>query len=151
MWKVQKSGKCQQLTCIQLFVTPWTVARRLLCPWDFPGKNTGVGCHFLLQGVFQMQGSNSHLLHQQADSLPLRNQGRSHKWAKDFNRYFSKEDNRSDQIRSDQLLSHVRLFAVMSFIPGQKIKIPHALWYGQKNKTNLVYRCSQKHYFLIYF
>ena len=26
---------------------PWTVVR-LLCPWDFPGKNTGVGCHFLL-------------------------------------------------------------------------------------------------------
>ena len=29
-------------------VTPWTVAWRLLCPWDFPGKNTTVGCHFLL-------------------------------------------------------------------------------------------------------
>ena len=25
---------------------------RLLCPWDFPGKNTGVGCHFLFQGIF---------------------------------------------------------------------------------------------------
>ena len=31
---------------------------RLLCPWDFPGKNTGVGCHFLLQGIFLTQGSN---------------------------------------------------------------------------------------------
>ena len=30
-------------------VTPWTVAHQALCPWDFPGKNTGVGCHFLLQ------------------------------------------------------------------------------------------------------
>ena len=30
----------------------------LLCPWDFPGKNTGVGCHFLLQGVFLTQGLN---------------------------------------------------------------------------------------------
>ena len=28
------------------------------CPWDFPGKNTGVGCHFLLQGIFPTQGSN---------------------------------------------------------------------------------------------
>ena len=28
---------------------------RLLCPWDFPGKNTGVGCHALLQGVFPAQ------------------------------------------------------------------------------------------------
>ena len=35
------------------FVTPWTVAIRLLCPWDFPGKNTGVGCdcHSLPQGI----------------------------------------------------------------------------------------------------
>ena len=41
---------------------------------DFPGKNTGVGCHFLLQGVFLTQGLNLHLLHLlrwQADSLPL--------------------------------------------------------------------------------
>ena len=28
---------------------------RLLCPWDFPGKNSGVGCHFLLQGIFPTQ------------------------------------------------------------------------------------------------
>ena len=33
------------------------------CPWDFSGKNTGVGCHFLLQGIFQTQGLNTHLLH----------------------------------------------------------------------------------------
>ena len=44
---------------------------RLLCPWDFPGKNTEVGCHFLLQGIFLLQGSNPHPLHWQADSLPL--------------------------------------------------------------------------------
>ena len=35
----------------------------LLCPWDFPGKNTGVGCHFLLQGIFPTQGLNLWLLH----------------------------------------------------------------------------------------
>ena len=29
---------------------------RLICPWDFPGKSTGVGCHFLLQGIFLTQG-----------------------------------------------------------------------------------------------
>ena len=47
---------------------------RLLCPWEFPGKNTGMGCCFLLQGIFPSQGSNPHLLqllHWQADSLPL--------------------------------------------------------------------------------
>ena len=48
---------------------------RILCPWDFPGKNTGVGCHFLLQGIFLTQRSNSCLLHWQADSLPLSHQG----------------------------------------------------------------------------
>ena len=35
---------------------------RLLRPWGSPGKNTGVGCHFLLQGIFPAQGSNLHLL-----------------------------------------------------------------------------------------
>ena len=42
---------------------------RLLCPWDFPGKNIGVGCHFLYQGIFSTQGSNPSLLHWQANSL----------------------------------------------------------------------------------
>ena len=35
---------------------------RLLCPWDSPDKNTGVGCHFLIQGIFLTQGLNPHLL-----------------------------------------------------------------------------------------
>ena len=46
---------------------------RLLCPWNFPGKNTGMGCHFLLQGIFPIQGSNPSLLcllHWQVGSLP---------------------------------------------------------------------------------
>ena len=43
----------------------------LLFPWNFPCKSTGVGCHFLLQGIFPIQGSNPHLLHLQADSLLL--------------------------------------------------------------------------------
>ena len=34
---------------VRFCVTPWTAATRLPCPWDSPGKNTGVGCHFLLQ------------------------------------------------------------------------------------------------------
>ena len=54
------------LSCVQLFVTLWTVALR---PWNFPGKNTGVSFHFLLQGIFPTQGSNLCLLHWQADSL----------------------------------------------------------------------------------
>ena len=47
---------------------------RLLCPRDFPGKNTEVGCHFHLQGIFPTQGSILgllHLLHWQLDSWSL--------------------------------------------------------------------------------
>ena len=43
---------------------------RLLHPWDLPGRNTRVSCHFLLD-----QGSNPHLLHWQASSYPLYHQG----------------------------------------------------------------------------
>ena len=45
------------------------------CPWNFPGKNDGVGCHFLLQGIFPIQESNLHLLHCQGDFLPLSHLG----------------------------------------------------------------------------
>ena len=48
---------------------------RLLCPWDFPEKNTGVGCHFLLQGIFLTLRSNLHFLHWQVNSLPLSHMG----------------------------------------------------------------------------
>ena len=47
---------------------------RFLCPWDFSGKNTRVGCGALLQGIFPGQGPNFHLLYLlqwQAGSLPL--------------------------------------------------------------------------------
>ena len=60
---------------VRLFVTLWTVACQApLCPWDSPGKNTGVGCCALLQRIFPTQGLNLcllHLLHWQAGSLPL--------------------------------------------------------------------------------
>ena len=48
---------------------------RLLCPWAFPDKNTGVGCHFLLWGIFLTQGSNWRLLHWQMIFVPLSHQG----------------------------------------------------------------------------
>ena len=43
-------------------VISWTVAHQDLCPWNFPGKNTGVGCYCLLQGIFLTQGLNPCLL-----------------------------------------------------------------------------------------
>ena len=54
----------KSLSHARLFMTPWIVAyTKLLCPWDFQGKSTGVGCHFLLQGIFPTQGSNPGLSH----------------------------------------------------------------------------------------
>ena len=44
---------------------------RCLYPWDYPVRNTGAGCHSLLQGTYLTQGSNSHLLHWQTVSLLL--------------------------------------------------------------------------------
>ena len=54
---------------------PWTVAHH---PWNFPDKNTRVGCHFLFQSIFLTHGSNPcllGLLHQQENSLPLQHPG----------------------------------------------------------------------------
>ena len=65
---------------VHLCATSWTV----VCQ-DSPGKNTGVGCHFLLQGIFQTQGWNPHLLcllHWQPGSLLLAPSGRAIKWSK---------------------------------------------------------------------
>ena len=47
---------------VRPFATPWTVARQAPLSMGFSGKNTGVGCHFLLQRIFPTQGLNLHLL-----------------------------------------------------------------------------------------
>ena len=65
-------------SCVGLCATPWTIACRLLSPWDSPGKNIGVGCHALIQGIFLTQGSNWYLLcllHWQVGSLSLSHSG----------------------------------------------------------------------------
>ena len=47
---------------VRLCSTPWAAALQLLCLWDFPGKNTGMGCQALLRGIFPTQGWKAHLL-----------------------------------------------------------------------------------------
>ena len=65
-------------SCLTLFdpmdcsIRPW-----LLCPWDFQDKSTGVGCHFLLQGIFPTQGSNPGLPHCRQMLLPSEPPGKS--------------------------------------------------------------------------
>ena len=46
----RKREKVMSLSCVWLFTTPWTVTCQAPPSWYFPGKNTGMGCHFLLQG-----------------------------------------------------------------------------------------------------
>ena len=61
-------------SCARLFLTLWTVACQAPLSLGCSSKNTGVGCHFLLQGIFPTWGSNPcllFLLPRQADSLPL--------------------------------------------------------------------------------
>ena len=55
---------CAVLSCVRLFVTLWTVSPPgSSVHRDFPGKNTGVGCHALLHGIVSFQGSNLGLPH----------------------------------------------------------------------------------------
>ena len=60
-----------QPRCLTLLRPHGLKSTWLLCPWDFPDKNTGVGYHFLFQGIFLTHRLNLCLLYQQADSLPL--------------------------------------------------------------------------------
>ena len=45
------------LGCVQLFATHGLQPASIFCPWDSPGKNTGMGCHFLLQGNLPNSGT----------------------------------------------------------------------------------------------
>ena len=67
--------KVKSFSRVQLFSTPWTVAYQAVHPWNFPGKNTGVGCHFLLQEIFPTQGLNPGLPHCRQTLYCLSHQG----------------------------------------------------------------------------
>ena len=66
---------CVCVCCVFNSLWPYGLwLARLLCPWNFPGKITELGCHVLFQGIFLTRESNLHLLgllRCQADSLPL--------------------------------------------------------------------------------
>ena len=65
MWVCGGGGTAQSLSPAALFGIPWIAAH----------QDTGVGCHFLLQGIFQTQGSNPQLCVKEVDSLPLSHLG----------------------------------------------------------------------------
>ena len=75
-WGQPVKVKVKLLSRVRLFATPWTVTCiRLLRPQDFLGKSTGVGCHFLLSGLFPTQGSNPGLPHCRQTLYCLSHQG----------------------------------------------------------------------------
>ena len=61
-YSYRKESKVTQ-SCLTLCNTQRLQPTRILCLWDFPGKNTGVGCHFFLYGIFPTQGLNPGLPH----------------------------------------------------------------------------------------
>ena len=76
-------ARTQSLSSVWLCDPMDCSSARLLCPWNSPGKDTGVGCHFLLQGIFPTQGSKPCLLHLlcwQVGSLPLCHLGSHSSW-----------------------------------------------------------------------
>ena len=71
-----KSSEVKSLSRARLFATPWIVAcTKLLHPWDFQGKSTAVGYHFLLQGIFPTQGLNPGFSHCRQTLYRLSHQG----------------------------------------------------------------------------
>ena len=63
--------KVKSLSRVRLYVSPWTGAYQARPSMEFPGKSTGVGCHFLLQGIFLTEGSNPGLPHCRQALYPL--------------------------------------------------------------------------------
>ena len=86
-YEMTTKGTVMEIFCCLVHVTSSSLRpfglqpAKLLCPWNCPlnspGKNTGVGSHFLLQEIIPTQGSNPHLLNGQADSLLRSHQGSS--------------------------------------------------------------------------
>ena len=78
--KKETSAILSCLSRVRLFATLWSVAHQAPLSMDFPEKNTGVDCRFLLQGIFSTQGWNPHLLcllHWQAGSFTTEPSGTS--------------------------------------------------------------------------
>ena len=98
----------KSLSRARLFVTPWTVAwTKLLHPWDFLGKSTGVGCHFLLQGIFLTQGSNPGLPHCRQTLYRLSYQGIS----------YCNEDGRSQLLQlRPSAVKYIHIFKCLQFL-----------------------------------
>ena len=119
---------------------------RLLCPWDSPGKNTGVGYHALLQGIFPIQGSNLGLLHYRWTPYCLSHYsegwllGDCSKWARqgvDPEHLLCAQHH----ARRMQVSSHLAASGPISLLPGGQAEM---VWPGgHKPWPVLIFQCSR--------
>ena len=77
--------RAQLLSCVQLFVTPWTVAHQAPLSMEFSRQEYWRGCHSLLKGIFPTQGWKPGLLHCRQILYPLRHQGSPNSYMLDNN------------------------------------------------------------------
>ena len=115
------------LSCARLFATLWTVACQAPLSWDFPGKNPGLGCHFLLQGNLPSPGVKPASPALLMDSVPTKPSGKPIHSGVSLTKYVVV-----------QSLSHVRLcnptdnstagFPVLHYLP--EFAETHIHWVG---------------------
>ena len=107
------------------FVALWLQPSRLLCPWDYPGKNTGAGFHALLQGIFLCLRDPSRislcLLHWQVGSLPLAPPGKPS--LSISIPYFLRHNTETRPINNPIMASNCSSWSETSFTLSQKLKM----------------------------
>ena len=124
-------------------MTPWTVGCWLLCPWDSPGKNTEMSCHFLLQGISPAQGSNPGLLHCRQILYPLSCLSRSCLFIFIFNSiilgYISEKIWQWFMSEGVLPIFSSRNFIVSSFTFRSLIHFELIFVYGVKGRSNFIF------------
>ena len=139
--------KCQLLSSVRLLRFHGLQPTRLLYPRNSPGKNTGVGCHSLLQGIFPTQGSNLGLLHCRQFIYHLSHQGRMYTrmnlmqylWcflgphSQRYQQSYSRMQNTTES-RTNHSFLLIHLFVLFVKLPGFLCLVRHSILVRGKQK-----------------
>ena len=120
---------------------------RLLCPWDSPDKNTGVGCHTLLQEIFPTQRSNPGLPHCRRILYQLSHQGspRILEWVADpFSSRSSWRRNRTRVSCITGGLFYQLNYQGSPFPKAVRAQRRYTLWNIQHSESSCLYTCGGK-------
>ena len=115
-------------SCLAL-CTPWPIAHQAPMSMGSPGKNTGAGCHFLLQGIFPTQGSNLGLLHCRQYPAFRQRQGSIHTY------YFTQLIFKSVKRMKGKICPYTMLFKLHSNLLELSLKFYVDLNYYLKSLT----------------